>query len=568
MNNAKNKSDIIFYSAIALILLIGMFARAYMWINHFGTCDDLGPIASILSESTDGNILYPQENFSLMQKWKNGIKTIASWHWTYAPLQFILPVFMLDGNQSYQQKIIIGRLPSFLSSILAIILFALFLLKTNSRKNDTSKISILFGLVLLSFSFESILYAGQSENYAITVLGSVVIIFLFSKSKDSFWKWNWFFLASLCYAQWQFFYIVFVFYAVFVINSFLHKNKEELKNILLSGETTLLLNIPNLFLFFRRGMINRGAREWNIGPNMEFLFQPWLYKASINNLLSYVFSFVFGNIIKIYKALFVPVEFLGAFSSVFAIFLMVFTILGIIRLHKNKGTRLFAFFIDGLIFTVALLVIKRKLTLSPSRHMLIYQPFIAMCIIYGICYVVDFFKSEKAQKIVGIVFSCLLTIYTIFFLIELPLQMKIRKNHFSEEHIASVIEKYNPDAIVTVGYTPTMNLFLAELSGYNRYKGDIYKSYLIKESFVPDDKLIVMGYNSLLVGEQAEIICNELFQEAFDKEISSIFPPIEPMISDKTEWLGADQEYIFQKTIYPAGEMINLYSFSSCSFDE
>ena len=70
--------------------------------------------------------------------------------------------------------------------------------------------------------------------------------------------------------------------------------------------------------------------------------------------------------------------------------------------------------------------------------------------------------------------------------------MKIRKNHFSEEHIASVIEKYNPDAIVTVGYTPTMNLFLAELSGYNRYKGDIYKSYLIKESFVPDDKLIAM----------------------------------------------------------------------------
>lgn len=195
--------------------------------------------------------------------------------------------------------------------------------------------------------------------------------------------------------------------------------------------------------------------------------------------------------------------------------------------------------------------------------MLIYQPFIAMCIIYGICYVVDFFKSEKAQKIVGIVFSCLLTIYTIFFLIELSLQMKIRKNHFSEEHIASVIEKYNPDAIVTVGYTPIMNLFLAELSGYNRYKGDIYKSYLIKESFVPDDKLIVMGYNSLLVGEQAEIICNELFQEAFDKEISSIFPPIEPMISDKTEWLGADQEYIFQKTIYPAGEMINVYEVSN-----
>ena len=78
----------------------------------------------------------------------------------------------------------------------------------------------------------------------------------------------------------------------------------------------------------------------------------------------------------------------------------------------------------------------------------------------------------------------------------------------------------------------------------------------------------MMGYNSLLVGEQAEIICNELFQEAFDKEISSTFSSIEPMISDKTEWLGANQEYIFQKTIYPAGEMINVYSFSSRSFDE
>ena len=153
MNIAKNKSDIIFYSVIALILLIGMFARTYMWINHFGTCDDLGPIASIISESTDGNNLYPQENFSLMQKWKNGIKTIASWHWTYAPLQFILPVFMLDGNQSYQQKLIVGRLPSFLSSVLAIIFFALILLQINKKRDNALKIPIVFGLALLAFSF-------------------------------------------------------------------------------------------------------------------------------------------------------------------------------------------------------------------------------------------------------------------------------------------------------------------------------------------------------------------------------------------------------------------------------
>ncbi|MBR3813390.1 MAG: hypothetical protein IKK38_05900 [Spirochaetaceae bacterium] len=78
----KNKSDIAFYFAACFVFIVGMFARTYMLINAQGSTDDLGPIASILSEATDGNVLYPQENFSLMQKWKNGIKTIASWHWT------------------------------------------------------------------------------------------------------------------------------------------------------------------------------------------------------------------------------------------------------------------------------------------------------------------------------------------------------------------------------------------------------------------------------------------------------------------------------------------------------
>ena len=398
---------------------------------------------------------------------------------------------------------------------------------------------MLFGFSLLCLCTEGVIFAGQAENYAITILGSVLILFLFSKSKDSFWKWNWGFLTLFCYAQWQFFYIVFVFYAVFFINSFLHKNKEEIKNILLSGETTLLLNIPNLFFFFKRGMLNRGVQFWNVGPNMEYLFRPYLHKQSIVDLCLYTFNFVFGNIIKIYKYLFVNSEHLGVlFSTVLAVFLMTLSILGIIKLHKKY--EIFAFFIDGLIFTVALLVIKRKLTLSPSRHMLIYQPFIVMCIVYGLFSIFEL----MSKKIIASVFLFLFAIYSVLSIVSVSRNMKIWKNNYSEKVVYNAIQKYNPDVIVTIGTIPTMNLFLSKIPDYKKCKGDIYKSYIIKSSLDSRERLTVMGYNTLLEGEHAEKICEGMVQEIFGIECVNEKYKSKLIISDNS---------------FPGG--INIYEF-------
>ncbi len=536
MNCIKNKSNIVFYSLIVFILLIGIFSRTYMWINKVAWCDDSGPIASILSESTDGNVLYPQENYSLIQKWINGIKTINNWHWTYAPLQFVLPVFMLDGKQSYQQKILIGRLPSFLFSILSIIVFAFFLLKVGNIYSTIQKILIIYGLALLSLNFEIIYYAGEAEPYAVTIFGSLIILWLFEKSNDNFWKWNWLVLTLLCYTQWQFFYIVFIFYFIFFISALVKKNKEAIKDILLSGETTLLLNIPNLFFFIKRGMFSRGIQGWNVGPNREYLFQPWLHKSSIIDFFSYTFSFVCGNIIKIYKYLFVPAGYLGIFSIVFSIILIIFTVLGIIKFHK-KETRIFAFFIDALIILVAVLVIKRKLTLSPTRHILIYQPFIAVCIINGINYIIEFISNKTKTKKIAIFFIiCFLLFHCVFLFIELPLKMNSFKNTYSEKHISSIIENYNPDIVVTIGYDSTINLFLSNISGYQKCKGYIYKSYMIKSSFVPKETMIVMGYNTFLSIEQLNTICKDFFQNISERIANSENTNLELLSSYKTEY--------------------------------
>lgn len=545
------KQNKLFFSVIFIILSIAVLMRVYMWIFHFGTCDDLGvAVTTLYGENGDGAI----------RDLIKGFKSFLRFGWTYAPLQFSITTLLLNLKESYQQIVILGRLPSFVFSIGTIFLGVFLGLRILSKNNDNSLFSksiFILGLLLVSFSFENILFAGQMECYAVAPFGSVIILLLFYKNKNGFWLWNWIFLAALCCLQWQFFIIVFAFFAVYFCEAFISK-KSWIKDVMLQAETVFILNIPNLYIFLRGGMINRGAIVWNVGPNMEYLFHLDETKGSLFSIIKYIFSFFCINIIKIYKILFIPLKYTGFFSTVFAVLLVILTILGLLWLHKQNQYKIFAYFSDTIIVLTITLILFKKLTFGPSRHMLVYQPFIIVWILCGILYIGLIFNSKRIINGLIIGFSSLLFVA---FLAEIPEQLIIRKNRYSPKEFNSVIKKYNPDIIITYGYMATMNTFLTEISGYDKViERSAHEQFLIKKDIDSSKKIKLLTYNGDLEDGEVKTIIDKAIESVYgDDFIFMEYPDFKLKVIENDSWLGADQEYCFTDRKLEMSRIIRVY---------
>lgn len=147
-----------------------------MLINHYTSCDDLGVAFSILRG---------EEGAWSVGNCIGGFRSFQAAQWTYAPLQFILTSALLSCGLPYHWVVFLGRLPSFISSVAALILFAYVLIKKRFgfQKNE---IAGLMSITLFSLSYENIIYGGQMEPYAIGVLFSVIIIWLLLYNQEEF----------------------------------------------------------------------------------------------------------------------------------------------------------------------------------------------------------------------------------------------------------------------------------------------------------------------------------------------------------------------------------------------
>ncbi len=173
--------------AIAVgLLLVGTGLRFWQLDRMFAHIDDLFPIAGpyVMNQGAPKHVTVPYTDGRVaLTVDSSGIKHNPFLYAayvstaTYAPLQFLTYPLVLSGDYSYREFLFRGRLPSaiFGSLVLAVFLW------TYLAYVPALDLPAMLGLAVLSFSLLNITYSQQSISYAIGVLGAVVLIGLLGR---------------------------------------------------------------------------------------------------------------------------------------------------------------------------------------------------------------------------------------------------------------------------------------------------------------------------------------------------------------------------------------------------
>ena len=175
------------------------------------------------------------------------------------------------------------------------------------------------------------------------------------------------------------------------------KDYKAFTKYLVSSIGSFLITIPILAGMVSRGLLDRST-NWNVGPNNCFLFSLPSKDIIIN--IEYIIRFFGNNLYSLYKNFFVSNR-SDVLSHVLIIFFIVLSILGFISLHRNRKYFKLRIFMDVNLILILGMIVLGKLTLSPSRHMMIVIPFLISYISMGLFCVLNFCK-EKYTWIVPI----------------------------------------------------------------------------------------------------------------------------------------------------------------------
>lgn len=199
IRNTISEKEQLWKILLVLIFAAGTILRILMSWKHFTHYDDVGLIASLCRIG---------EKFTERLNYRD----IG---WTYAPFQIGIISLLIDEKWGYTGNIILGRLPSLVFSIINTGLLSYLLLK-----RCKNKFAAFFAIVLMTFSWENIIYAAQAEPYSIGVTAMLICIILYFRIIEEK-KLNVIMAAVICvwscYAGYQMLMYVFVLYlSVFI----------------------------------------------------------------------------------------------------------------------------------------------------------------------------------------------------------------------------------------------------------------------------------------------------------------------------------------------------------------
>lgn len=405
--------------------------------------DSVG-LLSVFSEVN--NALYAQKRIGL--------------HWTYAPAQFFFTSFFLNSDNSYRDNLFWGRFPSLVFGILSI--FLLFLV-TRKYFNEDELYYSFVSVSMLSFSWLSVIYSAQMESYAVGLLCALIILFLFNdrvKNHSLSLKKACFqgiVLGALCWFQYQ----SILFMPAFWVASF-YKDMSEKSNDL---KTVLKFNIVSgLFLcaiFFRVYTkylhLHSAGVNWNVGNEGQFLFNI----SNVEGLFSkvfYPFKFFVLNIFHVLNGNLGVLPESNPLQIVISLFYYFLIGLACYRFFKFESIRKnsYALLFTATFGTWAIFILAQKLTLSPTRHLLMLLPMIIFLIIEGVGLVFEKLQvSHKNRYFICLGWSLLLTVS---FASGYGEQKDKRKDQFETAYFEKLIKKYHVDFVVQGNCTYNLSL--------------------------------------------------------------------------------------------------------------
>ena len=448
-----------------LMIVIGFYARFDDLAWHFTHIDDVGVARTILSYR------YGDE-FGLFAP---SIKS------TYSPFQYLFTSLLLNFDQSYRELLFWGRLPSCIFSILSL-LFYFFLVRKLDKDDPWSS---LIGLAIFTLSLENIIMAKFMGNYALGVLALVLLmILLVDELKKNVFSlkrllMQSFFLAIFCTMQYSIlFFIPAYFLTVFLRHLKWAKYKMILTlNYILGGIFFLAMVFP-VWFYFLRGRADAGITFWNKGPKGVFMFM-WQDGMDIMDKIIYTAKFFVLNTFYIIQSntAFIPEDHPLFFPV--SVGLTLVLLLGIIRFvfTKDNVKKFLGIFMGASYLVWCVLVVLQKLTLSPTRHSLIWLPVMALLISEGVAWMIQPHRpDEVTNKRPAFKFTlvCGLTVFIVLlFSLNFSEFLQKRKDPFVESKIFQTLKENKVDSIIMDGWTNQIEVMKSIREFYNYFERDV-----------------------------------------------------------------------------------------------
>jgi hypothetical protein len=515
-------------AAIIIVLIIGIVARFVNITSAFSHYDDTGVAADILyaKEAMPKIISYfenPDDNTNTIFKTQDSYQfKIAStlydagllrlisplislvipaiaigFIWSYAPLQFFLTGFLINSSQTYSQILLFGRLPSAIFSCLTLVA-AFIVLKKYSRHNKKNSQNLLLRLAAIlvcvaaiSFSWQHLIYANHMSNYALGVLATFFILWLFVKTAewlDMLSEKIGFVpryiligiaLAMVSYAQHHTFPLVVAFFLGLSILHLRSINRKEFTKNLLSkksirrllqiaaiGITYVIIAMPMFILAFSR--VSWNDYSWNQGQHREFLYNASAHHGLAGKIV-YTAQFFATNSFIVMRNFITPLEVGEPIQLALVCIFFTLTVLGIIGFfRKNPATGTYGGLIVMLCFAMfAIVVFTQDLTLSPTRHTLNLFPLALICVYEGLFVVRDLlnvllsknFKNKTTTYSNNTTIALCLIIFLILtasFILSFSRISEAREDKFDENAIIKVAQEESVDIIITESFIPLL----------------------------------------------------------------------------------------------------------------
>jgi len=393
---------------------------------------------------------------------------------TFAPLQFWITSITIDLETSYTYSKISYRAPSALFSVLSV--YVLFRISKKFSKTEGDYV-FLIGSGILTVSWMFLIYSSQGENFSagvFAVLASILLFLNACSDENPNIKKNilfGFLLSALIFLHYQtLFLLPGLFFGLLFFFKFrvLKLIKKWWISLLI-----ILTNILAIYLLFLKERLtwNPGV-HWNAGTNKQYLFNSDYSVANFFDFLANNYFDVMQSIISFY-------EIDSIVSISYVSFISILILLGFLHLFRSRLRNL-SIAIIFFISTLLTLIFLGKLTFSPTRHMLILLPIIALLAPIGFMKLHNLiFKNNRfGYKSVTIFVFLILFGFVQGFEME-----KNKRNDLLEKiDILSIIDKYKIGYIYSYGYSQQLELnpyfrenFKGEFNGegvnaYMKYK--------------------------------------------------------------------------------------------------
>ncbi len=444
---------------------------------------------------------------------KIGSSLAVSQQWTYAPAQFLLTGALIHRGLSYQQLLVRGRFPSLLFATLVPLLLALIGWRVGGERRAALA---LLTAAIGACSIELSLHAAQMENYALGTLAATALLMLLVVSAEARVTpgravGEACVLALLTWCQYQ---LLFMLPAYALARGWqsLHTGathtgathtgamrsgatRTELTRTALTratiwGALPLVVSSAALYHYFLYLWAGAGV-SWNAGPHQEYLFAiP--QSAGVGAALTYLATFFIGNTIATITAVTAVLPDTSPAASALGLLSTGLAVVGI-RVMWRSGTvvdRSILLLSGTLALTWVALIGIRALTLSPTRHALIWLPFLALFIARaitarGTVAVSTAVSTVAAAAMVGAYLSAM------------PTVMADRTNPFHESELVALADSTQADLIVGFNCTDDLALMPAlRAPFFHKACSDLPQFGTFRRALGPDEPRRILFVNS------------------------------------------------------------------------